>query len=583
MARVQYQALGPVMAGEGSRAFLGLEISEEAEARPVVLIWVPDEVISDPHQLAILQKETLRATQLIHPNILRVYDLARVDTGVARVTEFADGETLRAVLAAGKKLAAPLAAMVATDAATGIYFAHEAGNDDGTPLVHGDVRPETVMVSFNGLCTVTGYGALSVAPRETGGKRALGRRSHSAPEQIVGGREAVRPQTDVYLLGLLLYECLTGTVPFEDDPDLDQAILTRPFPLLESEEIPPALRAVIARATAKKATERYPTAIAFREAVEEAQQLPPREEFASYLNELFPVGSEARAARRRVIDAGIADFARGQWAVRKASGSMPGPAPEAPAVPPPPPPPAPEPPPAAAPPPPPPSPSPPVAAPDQERDPRTRAAVAVLIAVIAAVVVIVIWTRRARPQAPPPPPPPPVAAIVDAGAPPLEVDAGADAGAAPDGGVALDGGADVPNVPSEATSLSLVVEPSVDVEIDGAPAGHAPLTVPLAPGRHRVVLTDKRKGINVVRSVLVGPKGVTREEIHLSRGYVTVSAPSGAMVTFDGHLYGKAPLKGEVTLYEGPHQILVTVGKARWQQSFSVRAGEHAYFNVETQ
>jgi serine/threonine-protein kinase len=129
----------------------------------------------------------------------------------------------------------------------------------------------------------------------------------------------------------------------------------------------------------------------------------------------------------------------------------------------------------------------------------------------------------------------------------------------------------------------LIVEPAVDVEIDGSSAGHSPLTVPLAPGPHRVVLTDKRKGINVVRGLVVGPKGVTREEIHLARGYVTVSAPSGALVTFDGHLYGKAPLKGEVTLYEGPHRILVTVGKARWQQSFSVRAGEHAYFNVETQ
>jgi hypothetical protein len=221
-------------------------------------------------------------------------------------------------------------------------------------------------------------------------------------------------------------------------------------------------------------------------------------------------------------------------------------------------------------------------------EPRVRAAMAVLLAVVAAVVVIVIWTRRSKPQPPPPPPPPPIAAIVDAGARPAEVDGGLDAGPAPaestpasDAGV--DAGAAGPALAPGATGLALIVEPSVDVEIDGSAAGHSPVTVALSPGPHRVVLSDKHKGINIVRGMVVGPRGITREEIHLSRGYVTVSAPNGASVTFDGHLYGKAPLKGEVTLWEGPHHILVTVGKARWQQAFSVRAGEHAYFNVETQ
>src|SRR5690606_40989819 len=57
--------------------------------------------------------------------------------------------------------------LVVADAAMGIHYAHLAGNDDGTPLVHGDIRPETLMVSFGGVCQVTGYGALGVAPKES--------------------------------------------------------------------------------------------------------------------------------------------------------------------------------------------------------------------------------------------------------------------------------------------------------------------------------------------------------------------------------------------------------------------------------
>jgi serine/threonine protein kinase len=580
MARVRYQALGPLLAGEGSRAFMGLEIKDEAEARPVVLIWVPTEAASDPAQLSALQKETRRATQLIHPNILRVYDLARVDDGIARVVEFADGESLRSVIKEAKKLPPPLAALVAADAATGVYFAHEAGNDDGTPLVHGDLRPETLLVSFNGLCTVTGYGALSVAPREAGGKRVPGRRFHCAPEQLVGGRESIRTQTDVYLLGLILYECLTGTVPFEGEADFDQAVLTQTLPLLDSDDVPPSLRPLIAKACAKKVTDRYASAIAFREALERAQTLPPREELAALLDTLFPSHGEIRAARRREIDAGIAGFARSQWAERRASGvnppapteaaadatsppapahptPTPGPAPSAPAGPP-----------AIA----------PVAAP-----PARRSSLPLIIGIalgFGAVVLLIAVLGRRAPPPPPPPPPPPVVAI-DASVAVVvapEADAGEDAGPAnPDAGsVALDGGA-------EETTLELVIEPPVDASVDGSPAQRTPFTVPLPPGKHRVQVSDRRAGINFVRNVTVGPKGKTREEIHLGRGYVTVSAPEGAAIVIDGRSAGKAPLHGELTLFEGSHQIVVTVGKAKWQQAFSVRTGEHAYFNVEAQ
>ncbi|HLL56258.1 MAG TPA: protein kinase, partial [Myxococcaceae bacterium] len=326
-SKVRYQALGPLLSGEGSRAFLGLQISEEGRARPVVLVWVPEATASDQALVAHLHGETQRAAALQHPNIIRVFGLVALEDGLARVVEFADGESLRKVLDATGALPPHLAAFVAAEVAAGVHFAHLTGNADGTPLLHGDIRPETVMVSFNGTCKMTGYGALSVAPREVGGKRVKGRRHHCAPEQVLGGRELVTPETDVYLLGLLLYECLTGLVPFGDEPDFDKAVVNKPLDL-ERESIPKPLVGVLAKATAKRANARFPTALAFREAIERAMGgLATNEELAAYLKPFFPEADHVRAARRREIDAGIAELARRQWEEAGQRGEPPPPPP----------------------------------------------------------------------------------------------------------------------------------------------------------------------------------------------------------------------------------------------------------------
>ncbi|HEX8824583.1 MAG TPA: protein kinase, partial [Archangium sp.] len=302
--------LGPLLAGEGSRAFLGLALEEGAPPRPVVLVWAPPEVARDPDLSAGLQRETQRAAVLDHPNILRVHGLVPLDAGLARITEFADGESLRRLLEVRSRMPPAFAALIVSDVAMGIHYAHLAGNDDGTALVHGDLRPETVMVSFSGVCKVTGYGALSVAPRERNGRRVRNRRNYSAPEQLIGGREAMTARTDVFLLGVMLYECLSGRIPFQDAQDPDQAIINRPLPTL-TPDVPRPLAEVVQRATAKRANERYATALEFREAVVAAVQgLPSAETFSEFLSQLFPPDRDARATRRQMLEIGLADFTR---------------------------------------------------------------------------------------------------------------------------------------------------------------------------------------------------------------------------------------------------------------------------------
>ncbi|KFA88559.1 serine/threonine protein kinase [Archangium violaceum] len=310
MSQVRYHPLGPLLAGEGSRAFLGLALEDSAPPRPVVLVWAPPDVTRDSELSAQLQRETQRAAVLEHPNILRVHGLVPLEAGLARITEFADGESLRRLLEVRPRIPPAFAALIVSDVAMGVHYAHLAGNDDGTPLVHGDLRPETVMVSFNGVCKVTGYGALNVAPRERNGRRVRNRRNYSAPEQLMGGREAVTARTDVFLLGLLLHECLSGRMPFQDAQDSDQAVINRQLPPLPS-DIPRGLAEVVRIATSKRGNERYANPLEFREAVVAAVEgLPSAETFSEFLTQLFPPDRDARATRRQMLEIGLADVAR---------------------------------------------------------------------------------------------------------------------------------------------------------------------------------------------------------------------------------------------------------------------------------
>src|SRR3990172_11055953 len=93
---IHHEALGPLLSGTGSRAQIGLRIVGE-EASPCALVWVPEQVASEPELVERLRRETSAAAALDHPNIVKVFGLAEVEEGLARAVEFADGESLRRV------------------------------------------------------------------------------------------------------------------------------------------------------------------------------------------------------------------------------------------------------------------------------------------------------------------------------------------------------------------------------------------------------------------------------------------------------------------------------------------------------
>jgi serine/threonine-protein kinase len=623
MSAYRYQVLGPLTAGEGSRAMLGLAINAEQKARPVVIVWVPEAAERDADFLAKIRRETEHAAQLDHPHIVTVMGFAKLEQGHARVVEFADGESLRKILEVARKLPHRVAARVLLDACTAVHYAHVAGNDDGAPLVHGDLRPETLLISFQGVTKVTGYGALAFAPREVGGQKVKGRRVHSAPEQIIGGRDAMSVPTDVYLLGIALYECLTGVVPWADQGDFfDHAVLTLPLPPGSPGDIPEKLEPIIQKACAKKALDRYPTPLAMREALEAAvgEDIATDDELVKYLESLFPQSHQLRADRRHTIDAGIADFVRRQWAAQERSETTPMmraievpasmippgvPAPKPPPV-------APAPPPvqkAAPPPPPKVAPAKPAwTQPEEDDEPKRdqgsslpwAIALAVFIAFIAG---FFAW-RKANEPIPgleQEPPKPTVTSVIDAGAvttpDPVEVDAGSQAGS-DDAGTVLaaattdDGTTEAPppmdaGVPPPPVAISEVLvtiesNPGVDLLLDGKPLGRTPWSGTLPQGRKVFTLQNKSLGINSARAVTVKSEPVN-ETFTFEKGFVAVKAPEGAAIFIDGVRVGTAPIRGEIPVYEGSHRIQVNVGQSKWSEPFTLYGSQRVSFNVELQ
>ena len=128
--------------------------------------------------------------------------------------------------------------------------------------------------------------------------------------------------------------------------------------------------------------------------------------------------------------------------------------------------------------------------------------------------------------------------------------------------------------------LDLTVEPRVEASIPGQYLGRTPLSASVPAGRHVLTLSNPVLGIQVTRTITVSANGRTAQQFFLNKGFATVRAPKGAIVTIDGRLVGAAPVE-ELDLYEGTHQLLVVVNNSRWQRTFKLEPGQRVAFDVD--
>jgi serine/threonine protein kinase len=255
------------------------------------------------------------AARLEHPNIVATYELGEVEGKYFISMEYLPGEDLAAVLARcppGRPMPIEIAVALAQQGACGLDYAHEARDSEGRPigLVHRDVNPRNIFVTYHGVVKLLDFGVV----RGQGGQKTLpgvfkGKYAYCAPEQIEGG--PIDRRTDVFSLGIVLWECLTGLRLFDGGTEARtiDAVRSRPIdpPSAVRPEVPRELDAIVLKALARDRDQRFRSAQEMSEALErfllDREQWPTAKSFGQWLESLF--GAE-RASLKEAIARGSA-------------------------------------------------------------------------------------------------------------------------------------------------------------------------------------------------------------------------------------------------------------------------------------
>jgi serine/threonine-protein kinase len=227
--------------------------------RQVAIKLMHREIAADADQLERFRREARAVAQLNHPHIVTVIDAGQEDDPIRPtpyiVFEYVEGETLKERIRRQGRLPVSEAVAYAIEIARALGAAHERG------IVHRDVKPQNVLVDEEGSAKVTDFGIARTLDQEglTADGRVLGTTDYVSPEQALG--HAVTGQSDLYSLGIVLFEMLTGDVPFHGDNQVAVAMKhvreELPDVQLRRPEVSSALAAVLERATAKDLDRRY--------------------------------------------------------------------------------------------------------------------------------------------------------------------------------------------------------------------------------------------------------------------------------------------------------------------------------------
>ncbi len=234
--------------------------------RPVALKVLFPEYANDSNFVERFRREAQSAAGLTHPNIVAVYDWGKVNNTYFIAMEFVQGRTLASILKEKLRLTARQACDVAVDVASALGFAHENG------VVHRDIKPGNILIGSTGQVKVADFGiarALGSAVEEglTQTGSVMGTATYLSPEQAQGSQPD--PRSDIYSLGVMMYEMVAGRAPFIGDNAVGvayQQVHGVPPALSEFvSDIPREFEAIVAKCMAKSAERRYANAGALRD------------------------------------------------------------------------------------------------------------------------------------------------------------------------------------------------------------------------------------------------------------------------------------------------------------------------------
>lgn len=225
--------------------------------RPVAIKMMTGGFAENPDLLKRFQREAQSAGTLQHPNIVIIYELGTHDGNPYMAMEFISGESLESIVSAHKRMSLVDKIDIMIQMLNGLQYAHEHG------IVHRDIKPGNIMVLKDGTVKIVDFGIARISDNSmTKTGQIVGTINYMSPEQFNG--HVVDGRSDIFSAGVLLYEFLTGVLPFDgaETPSVILKILNEPPPPLKNhlQNFPPELEEVVNRALAKDREERYASA-----------------------------------------------------------------------------------------------------------------------------------------------------------------------------------------------------------------------------------------------------------------------------------------------------------------------------------
>lgn len=243
--------------GEGGMANVYLA-NDKILDRKVAVKVLRGDLSSDDRFIRRFQREALSVSNLSHSNIVEVYDVGEEDGQYYIVMEYIEGKTLKQLLKKRESLTLPEVIDIMTQLTDGISHAHESY------IIHRDIKPQNIMIEDDGRIKITDFGiAMALnATQLTQTNSVMGSVHYLPPEQASG--KAATVKSDIYSLGILMYELLTGTVPFKGDNAVEIALkhMKDKIPSIRKQDpsIPQSVENILLKAAAKNPRNRYDTA-----------------------------------------------------------------------------------------------------------------------------------------------------------------------------------------------------------------------------------------------------------------------------------------------------------------------------------
>ena len=318
----QYLLLDKIATGGMAEMFLAKRKGVEGFEKILAIKRILPHMSDNEEFVTMFIDEAKLAAQLTHHNICQIFDLGKIENAYYIAMEYVNGKDLRAILRSSRTKTKPmpidLAVLVISKIASALDYAHRKRGSNGQPLnlVHRDVSPQNILISYEGEVKLVDFGIAKAATKAhvTQHGALKGKLLYMSPEQAWG--KTVDKRSDIFSLGIVLYELLTGRPLFFDENDTEVTILekvreakitpTREF----NSRVPTELEKIVARALKKSPDERYQSSYEMQKDLDNLfyseSYTATGATLANYVRDLFPDESHEGEMKESVSEADIA-------------------------------------------------------------------------------------------------------------------------------------------------------------------------------------------------------------------------------------------------------------------------------------